>query len=120
MLGKKSLFGGFIGLFFFSIVVFFIIYFLTPEVSLKFFGITFNQEKYVEKYLENTLIAADVSEDVATEIVETDAGQQLVSFLAQNNVLSEANKTLISGAVESAKLGVSSFIDYISDQEDFT
>ena len=36
---------GFIGLLFLSVAVFFIIYFFVPEVSMKFFGMAFDQEQ---------------------------------------------------------------------------
>ena len=120
MLGKKSLFGGFIGLFFFAIIVFFIIYFLTPEISIKFFGIAFQQEAYVEHYLENSFVAAGLSEEDAEEAVSSEAGKQFVSFLISNDVFSETGKTLIKGAVDSAKLGLESFFEYANSQENFS
>ena len=69
MLGRKGLLSGFITIFFVSIVVFFIIYFLVPEVSMKFFGITFRQEAYMERSLEEMLVTAGMSEDRAAGIV---------------------------------------------------
>ncbi len=129
MLGKKSLFGGFIGLFFFSIVVFFIIYFLVPEVSIKFFGITFREDSYIESSIESALVEAGVSETEAERIVQSDGGEvfsllmeksgenlgRLVSYLG-----SDEGKAMIGKGVEYVRSGTGTFVDYISGQEAFS
>lgn len=102
MLGKKSLLGGFIGLFFFAIIVFFIIYFLTPEVSIKFFGITFRPETYIESSLEDAMTAAGVSQADAERIVKEDG------------------QAMIAEGADYIRSGAGSLVDYLSSQEDFT
>ena len=129
MLGKKSLFGGFIGLFFFSIVVFFIIYFLTPEVSIKFFGITFRADAYIESSLEAAIVEAGMSTEDAERIVMED-GPELLSVLMEkagdnlgrlvSYLTSEEGEAMITQGAEYIRSGAGSFVDYISEQEDFT
>ena len=56
-------------MFFFSIIVFFFIYFLAPEVSMRFFGIAFRQEEYVERSLEDAIVDMGIPEEEARGIV---------------------------------------------------
>ena len=129
MLGKKSLLGGFIGLFFFAIIVFFIIYFLTPEVSIRFFGITFRPEAYIESSLEDAMTAAGVSRADAERIVKED-GPELLSVLMEKSgeslgrivsyLSSEDGQAMIAEGADYIRSGAGSLVDYLSSQEDFT
>ena len=65
----KGFLGGLIGLLIFSVVVFFVIYLLVPEVSLKFFGIAVNSERYVEQSMEKSIESAELPEGIAGEII---------------------------------------------------
>lgn len=64
----KGFFGGLLALFIFSIIVFFVIYLLVPEVSIKFFGISVNSDEYVEAALEDSLSDLDLPEGVLSDI----------------------------------------------------
>ena len=52
-----------VSVFIFAVIVFFVLYFLVPEVSYRFFGISFNQEKAVietmEKYASDSNLLTD-------------------------------------------------------------
>ena len=65
----KGFLGGLIGLLIFSVVVFFVIYLLVPEVSLKFFGIAVNSERYVEQSMEKSIESAELPEGIAGEMI---------------------------------------------------
>lgn len=129
MLGKKSLFGGFIGLFFFSIVVFFIIYFLAPEVSIKFFGTTFRADAYIESSLESAMVAAGLSPEEASAMIEQDGSamfkalmdkagnnlERLVSYLSSSDC-----KAMVEQGVDYIRSGAGTFVEYIEGHEDFS
>lgn len=64
----KSFFGGLVGLFFFSIIVFFVIYFLVPDVSIKFFGISVNSDEYVDGAVSQSIESLDLPDGVLSEL----------------------------------------------------
>ena len=57
--------GGFIGLFFLSIAVYFIIYFFVPEVSMKFFGIAFSQETVIETAIDSIHVSSETKHELS-------------------------------------------------------
>ena len=78
----KGFLGGLIGLLIFSVVVFFVIYLLVPEVSLKFFGIAVNSERYVEQSMEKSIESAELPEGIAGEIIgflSSQEGREMVA-----------------------------------------
>ena len=102
MIGRKGLLGGFIALFFFSIIVFFFIYFLAPEVSMRFFGIAFRQEEYVERSLEDAIVDMGIPEEEARGIVAS--------------LDSEEMRTLVSSGSDYLKEWVGAAFDHIDGQ----
>ena len=129
MLGKKSLFGGFIGLFFFAIIVFFIIYFLTPEISIKFFGIAFNSDAYLESSLEDAIISAGASPEEAAAMIGEDGSAVISALLdkAGDNLgrlasylASDEGQSMISQGAEYVRSGAGDLVGYIESQEDFS
>ncbi len=129
MLGKKSLFGGFIGLFFVSIVVFFIIYFLVPEVSIKFFGTTFRADAYIEASLESAMVEAGISQEDASAIIQDDGPAVLKALMdkAGNNLgrlvsylSSPEGKAMVGQGADYIRSGAGSLVEYIEGHEDFS
>ena len=102
MIGRKGLLGGFIALFFFSIIVFFFIYFLAPEVSMRFFGIAFRQEEYVERSLEDAIVDMGIPEEEARGIVAS--------------LDSEEMRALVSSGSDYLKEWVGAAFDHIDGQ----
>ena len=102
MIGRKGLFGGFIALFFISILVFFFIYFLAPAVSMRFFGIAFREEEYVEQSLEDAIMDMGVSEVEAESIV--------------SSLDSEEMREIVSSGSEYLKAWVGTVLDHIDEQ----
>ena len=68
----KGFFGGLLALFIFSIIVFFVIYLLVPEVSIKFFGISVNSDEYVEAALEDSLSDLDLPEGMMISFIHSE------------------------------------------------
>ena len=62
-MSRDNIISGTVSVFIFAIIVFFVLYFLVPEVSYRFFGISFNQEKAVietmEKYASDSNLLTD-------------------------------------------------------------
>ena len=62
-MSRDNIISGTVSVFIFSVIVFFVLYFLVPEVSYRFFGISFNQEKAVietmEKYASDSNLLTD-------------------------------------------------------------
>ena len=82
----KGFLGGLLGVFFASIIVFFVIYLLVPEVSLKFFGISINSDKYIEETVEKSLAEADLPAGVADDItsyLNSDEGEAFISNMQE-------------------------------------
>lgn len=79
----KGFFGGLLALFFFSIIVFFVIYLLVPEVSIKFFGISVNSDEYVEAALEDSLSDLDLPEGVLSDIADYFSSPEGSAFVAE-------------------------------------
>ena len=115
----KGFFGGLIGLFFFSIIVFFVIYFLVPDVSIRFFGISVNSDEYVDESISQSLEAMDLPEGILTELQDyftseegkqylenaSDAvgngADQVISFVKSDNfrnIADRAGEVIASGA----------------------
>ena len=90
-----------ISVFFIAIVIFFIIYFFSPELSLKFFGIGFRVEDKVSTALEDLL---SNKFDVPLESVE--------KYLD-----TEQGKKVLDSVVEGTKKGVNGVRDILSEQE---
>lgn len=64
----KGFFGGLIGLLILSVVVFFVIYLLVPDVSIRFFGISVNSDEYVDQALSQSLADMNLPEGILSEI----------------------------------------------------
>ena len=62
-MSRDNIISGTLSVFIFAIIVFFVLYFLVPEVSYRFFGISFNQEVVVidaiEKYASDSNLLTD-------------------------------------------------------------
>ena len=102
----KGFFGGLLALFIFSIIVFFVIYLLVPEVSIKFFGISVNSDEYVEAALEDSLSDLDLPEGMLSDLLDT-----LSSEDVQNAVGSSADKMISYIQSEEFRSDVQGFMD---------
>ena len=83
----KSFLGGLIGLFFFSIAVFFLIYFFVPEVSLKFFGIAADMDRIVNEAISDAVSASALPQEITSEItgyLETEEGKAFVAGMGES------------------------------------
>ena len=110
----KGFLGGLLGVFFASIIVFFVIYLLVPEVSLKFFGISINSDKYIEETVEKSLAEADLPAGVADDItsyLNSDEGEAFISNMQE----------AAGGAAESviAFVGSEGFQSFLHEAGDF-
>ena len=85
MIGRKGLFGGFITIFFVSIIVFFGIYLLVPQVSMRFFGIAFRQEEFVEQSLEDAIVDIGIPEETAKSIVASLDSEEMRSLVGSGS-----------------------------------
>ena len=107
---------GFIGLLFLSVAVFFIIYFFVPEVSMKFFGMAFDQEKAIETAIDRL----DVSEEAKRML--SDSSGELASFFSENAdelwafMNSDEGRDAIESAARTARDGTLSFAEALSDR----
>ena len=103
----KGFFGGLLALFFFSIIVFFVIYLLVPEVSIKFFGISVNSDEYVEAALEDSLSDLDLPEGVLSDLLDTLSSEEVESTVGASadkiisTVQSEEFRSKVKGIVDS-------------------
>ncbi len=88
----KGFFGGLIGLFFFSIVVFFVIYLLVPDVSIRFFGISVNSDEYIAQAVSQSVSELDMPEGVMSDI------QSYLSSPEGKAYLDEAEAAVGNGA----------------------
>ena len=102
----KGFFGGLLALFIFSIIVFFVIYLLVPEVSIKFFGISVNSDEYVEAALEDSLSDLDLPEGMLSDLLDV-----LSSEDVQNAVGSSADKLISYIQSEEFRSDVQGFVD---------
>lgn len=85
-MGKvKSFFGGLIGVLLLSVIVFFIIYFFVPAVSMKFFGIAFNENSDSGSEIVALIDSLELGDDAARAEIESylssPAGQEAVSVI---------------------------------------
>ena len=92
----KGFFGGLIGLFVFSIIVFFVIYFLVPDVSIKFFGISVNSDEYIEATISQSVSELDLPEGVLSDIQSYLSSPEGKEYLdnAQSAVGNSADKVI--------------------------
>ena len=123
----KGFFGGLIGLFVFSIIVFFVIYFLVPDVSIKFFGISVNSDEYIESTISQAVSELDLPEGVLSDIQSylsspegkeyLDKAQSAVGNSADKAIsyfTSDAFRNLLSNAGEAVASGAESVAEYFS------
>ena len=99
-------FGGLLALFIFSIIVFFVIYLLVPEVSIKFFGISVNSDEYVEAALEDSLSDLDLPEGMLSDLLDALSSEDL-----QNAVGASADKMISFIHSEEFRSDVQGFMD---------
>lgn len=94
----KGFIGGFFSLLVISILVFLCIYFFLPDLSVQYFGMTFNNEKYLSDKL-----------DEFVQIIPGEADDQLVSYLSSPKAKEDMSALL-------SELGndIKAFVDYIS------
>lgn len=123
----KGFWGGLIGLFFFSIIVFFVIYLLVPDVSIRFFGISVNSDEYIDKTISQSISELDLPDGILTDIqsyLSSDEGKEYLDNIqssvgngadkAISYFSSENFKTLISNAGEAIASGAESASEFFS------
>ena len=115
-MGTRKYIGGFIGLLFLSIAVYFIIFFFVPEVSMKFFGIAFSQDQVIEGAIEALPVSDAIKEELSGNI------PQLIAAAGDNAgrlwtlITSEEGLEKIQSAVSYAADGTISVADaFISE-----
>ncbi len=127
MFGKKSIFRGLISLIFFASIFFFVLYFLVPNVSLKFFGISFKAEEYLESSLSEAFAAAGVNEEDVKSIAGGEVSE-LLSILMEKTgkgvgsiaayITSDEGKELIQNGVDYVNSGAGTLLDYLETQKE--
>ncbi len=123
----KGFWGGLIGLFFFSIIVFFVIYLLVPDVSIRFFGISVNSDEYIDETISQSISELDLPDGILTDIqsyLSSDEGKEYLDNIqssvgngadkAISYFSSENFKTLISNAGEAIASGAESASEFFS------
>ena len=118
----KSFLGGLIGLFFFSIAVFFLIYFFVPEVSVRFFGISASADEIIDGAIAEAVESSGLPDEISGEIgsyLSSEEGQALISDLGENlDGLSDRISTLVSEAGTYIASGKGSASDYFQSAEE--
>ena len=111
---NKGFIGALIGLFFFSIIVFFVIYLLVPEVSLRFFGISVNSDEYVESSLSEAVASLGMPEDIENEVLAFVTSPEGSEFLF-------SAEEAVGGAAAGAISFISSdrFLSFLEDAGEF-
>ena len=99
--GFKGFIGGFFSLLVISILVFLCIYFFLPDVSVQYFGMTFNNEKYLEDKMDEFVSQVPPGTDTA-----------LVDYLSSEEAKADMRSLL-------ADLGndIKAFLNYLSSDE---
>ena len=104
-MSRDNIISGTVSVFIFAVIVFFVLYFLVPEVSYRFFGISFNQEKAVietmEKYASDSNLLTDEELEQFQAYFSSKEGKALV-----RNVMKEvgSNATKARRLLSSPKL----------------
>ena len=118
----KSFLGGLIGLFFFSIAVFFLIYFFVPEVSVRFFGISASADEIIDGAIAEAVESSGLPAEISAEIgayLSSEEGQAFLSETGENlDGLSERLSALVSDAGTYIASGKGSASDYFQSGEE--
>lgn len=98
-----------IAVFLIAIVLFFVIYFIFPELSLKFFGIAFGKEEQISTALQDILVdKLGFSSDKVDEFFASEGGKDVVSALVdgtkKGTELTSEKVEMISDTINSANL----------------
>ncbi len=86
-MGKKSShwLGSIVSVFLIAIVLFLLIYFFAPNMSLRFFGIAYGREAQVSTALQEFLVEKfDIEPEKAAEYLSSENGQRLVDSAVEN------------------------------------
>lgn len=132
MFKKGGFFGGFVAVFFISLIAFFVIFVFMPDVSMKFFNFS-NSNEYVEPIKEDI---ADIKEDIVktdgeaveeiNEFLRSDDGKEVTEAIQRaakdagttaNEYLKSGNgKKLVDSAKSYIKSGVGSAKDFFQSE----
>ena len=81
-MSRDNIISGTVSVFIFAVIVFFVLYFLVPEVSYRFFGISFNQEVVVidaiEKYASDSNLLTDEELEQFSSYFSSKEGKKMV------------------------------------------
>ena len=124
----KSFFGGLLGVFFLSVIVFLIIYFFVPAVSMKFFGLAYDESSTAGSAIVSAIDELDIGDEEARAELEaylsSEEGQEAVSRIQsamgkagegfETFLASDKMQTIVEGAKSAGK----SAVDYISQLAD--
>ena len=101
----KGFFGALIGLIIFSIIVFFVIYLLVPDVSIRFFGISVNSDEYIDQSIGDAISSLDLPDGVVSDLQDYLSSPEGEAYLenAQQAVGNSADKALSYFSSESFK-----------------
>lgn len=120
----KSFFGGLLGVFFLSVIIFLIIYFFVPAVSMKFFGIAHDETATAGSDLVAAIENLDLGDEEArrelTEYLSSDEGRRNISKI--QSAVGKAGESFeafiesdeMQSIIDSAKSAGESVVDYIS------
>ncbi len=120
----KGFFGGLIGLFFFSIIVFFVIYLLVPDVSIRFFGISVNSDEYVDETINQSLSEMNLPEGILSDLqayFTSDEGKAYLENATDavgngaDKIISFVKSDSFRGVVNSAGNAIASGAQSVSD-----
>ena len=123
----KGFFGALIGLIIFSIIVFFVIYLLVPDVSIRFFGISVNSDEYIDQSIGDAISSLDLPEEIISdfqEYVSSPDGEEFINNVttAMGNqvdkimlyVNSDLFKEQLQRAGEAVASGAESFSEFFT------
>ncbi len=110
--------GGLISLIILAAIVFLVIYFFIPDVSVRFFGIAFNAEEVMQNAIDSAVSElgidnadALISQEAVTSLLESAGNNvgKLMSYLS-----SPEGQEMLKRGVEEARSGAQSLAEYFS------
>lgn len=122
----KGFFSGLISMIFLSAIIFLVLYFFVPDVSIRFFGIAFNAEGVMDTAIQTAVETSDADEEAKTTMLSALDADAIDALLAAagNNVsklmdylASDEGQAMMDEAAAKAAEGAGSLAEYFSSDE---
>lgn len=125
-MGKSSHWrGGIVGIFIVAIIIFLSLFFFVPEVSQRFFGVSFGEVDDIAEAIISYLDYESEGAEELKEFLSSDSGKDVIKDITKkgSEEISDVMKNpavidIFSQAVEYAEAGLGSVEEYISDHID--